>query len=661
MLTLKIHKAQQETLFSINNPLIKHSSKDFLDGVYPVLISSNNATLVLTCKFVYDKNCSNIYLADHHRKLLSVALNETLTIHHYKKIHRLSKSDIISIDIDIVKIPGYSMDKIALSREKILDMIKSQLTQICINNGANYAIQDIETGRFIIIKISIVGDDTNICYYNGEPIHINKITLSDRAKTKCIMSAQTSAKSVDILKTLDLGDLRIGGLKTQIMELLRRVYATRACSPEMIKALNISHVKGVLLYGPPGTGKTLIARQLGNMLDSVPPIIVNGPEIMSKYVGESAENIRRLFAEAEKEYKSVGEYSKLHVIIFDEFDAIAGNRSSGDSTGAQVGNQIVNQLLSKMDGVDSLNNILIFGLTNRKELIDSALLRPGRFEVQLEIGVPDERGRKEIFDIHLKSAREKGALSDSVQTSKLAKETDNFTGAEIAGVIRNATSFAICREINDSDSKDFKLKNSNAICIYPADLSQAIKSTDPLFGKDNKVLDSILPDEIQLRSGQINVVGTMMAQIDEYQKTDNDYLGQSLKLLITGDIRTGKSIMAVHIAKLCNINSISYLSNFDLIGDNDYTKNRKLKELFLKATSTEKSVVILDDIDNLMEVSDTKRGLIFNNSILQTLSSLWSKAVDNKIIFIATSQSASLMHDIGLLELFHNHQQISRK
>jgi vesicle-fusing ATPase len=659
MLKVKVLKAQQQTLSSINIPVIRHSSADFLDGVYPVLIRNNTINLVLTCKFIHTKNSSEICLADHHRKTLSAPLHDILIIEHYKNIHRLSKNDIVNIDINIVKIPGYSLDKIALSREKLTELVQTQLFKICINNQANYAIQDIETERFIIITINITGDNHNICYYDSEPIQINKVNMNDRVKTKCVLSSQTSNKSVNVLKTLDLGGLGIGGLKTQILELLRRVYATRACSPEMIEALNISHVKGVLLYGPPGTGKTLIARQLGNMLDSVPPIIVNGPEIMSKYVGESAENIRRLFAEAEKEYKSAKEHSKLHVIIFDEFDAIAGNRSSGDSTGAQVGNQIVNQLLSKMDGVDSLNNILIFGLTNRKELIDSALLRPGRFEVQLEIGVPDERGRKEIFDIHLKSASDKGALSSSVKIDKLAKETDNFTGAEIAGVVRNATSFAICREINDSDSKNFKLKNSNAICIYPNDLSQAIKSIDPLFGKDSKVLDSILPSEIELRPGQVNVVESLMVHIDEYLKINDDYLGQSLKLLITGDIRSGKSIMAVHIAKLCNINSISYLSNFDLIGDNDYTKNRKLKELFLKATSTEKSVVILDDIDNLMEVSDTKRGLIFNNGILQTLSSLWSKAIDNKIIFIMTAQSALLMQDIGLLELFHNHQQIS--
>lgn len=142
-----------------------------------------------------------------------------------------------------------------------------------------------------------------------------------------------------------------------------------------------------------------MARQIGKMLNSVEPLIVNGPEILNKFVGQSEENVRKLFAPAEAEYKQRGDESALHIIIFDELDAICKQRGSkNDGTG--VGDSIVNQLLSKMDGVDQLNNILIIGMTNRMDMIDEALLRPGRLEVHIEISLPDESGRLQILNVH---------------------------------------------------------------------------------------------------------------------------------------------------------------------------------------------------------------------------------------------------------------------
>ena len=174
--------------------------------------------------------------------------------------------------------------------------------------------------------------------------------------------------------------------------MFRRSFATRRLPPSVLEKFGKSHVKGVLLFGPPGTGKTLIAKELAKCLNVVKPKVVNGPEVLSKYVGESEENVRKLFAEARKDQKELGDDSPLHVIIFDEFDAIAKPRGNdSDSTG--VASNVVNQLLSMIDGVDSLNNILLIGMTNRKDLIDPAILRPGRFEVHIEVHLPDEDGR----------------------------------------------------------------------------------------------------------------------------------------------------------------------------------------------------------------------------------------------------------------------------
>ena len=194
----------------------------------------------------------------------------------------------------------------------------------------------------------------------------------------------------------------IGGLGVQFETMFRRAFASRIF-PGLVKELGINHVRGILLFGPPGCGKTLIARKIGQVLNAREPKIVNGPEILDKYVGGSEEKVRALFADAEKEQAEMGDQSMLHIIIFDEMDAVMKARGSGrDSTGTT--DSVVNQLLSKIDGVDSLNNILIIGMTNRKDMIDEAILRPGRLELHIEVALPDAEGTLNLiypFNTHI--------------------------------------------------------------------------------------------------------------------------------------------------------------------------------------------------------------------------------------------------------------------
>jgi hypothetical protein len=184
---------------------------------------------------------------------------------------------------------------------------------------------------------------------------------------------------------------KVGGLDKQLDAIARRVLASRA-NPAAARRLGVSHVRGILLSGPPGCGKTLLARELSKLLGAREPVIVNGPEILDKFIGEAEKKVRELFLPAEQEYKAVGDDSALHIIILDEMDAIARKRGTmtADTTG--VRDSVVNQLLAKMDGVKEASNILVVGLTNRPELLDPALLRPGRLEVQLRIGLPDLEG-----------------------------------------------------------------------------------------------------------------------------------------------------------------------------------------------------------------------------------------------------------------------------
>merc|ERR1740121_186774 len=190
-----------------------------------------------------------------------------------------------------------------------------------------------------------------------------------------------------------------------------------------------------------------------------------------KWMWAAEENIRNLFADAEKEQKQQGENSQLHVVIFDEIDSICKARGSkSDSTG--VHDSIVNQLLSKIDGVDALNNILLIGMTNRMDLIDEALLRPGRLEVHVEISLPTEEGRVEILNIHTKTMREKNYLDPGVSIPALAASTKNFSGAEIEGLVRSATSFALNRKVNFQDVT--KTAAMDEIKVLNDDFEQAL-------------------------------------------------------------------------------------------------------------------------------------------------------------------------------------------
>ncbi|CAI5500064.1 unnamed protein product, partial [Closterium sp. Naga37s-1] len=312
-------------------------------------------------------------------------------------------------------------------------------------------------------------------------------------------------------KDFNFEKLGIGGLDAQFADIFRRAFASRVFPPHIISRLGITHVKGMLLHvhlggsvfgaagvaagggavvsgacpslpSPNGTGKTLIAQQIGKLLNGMEPKVVNGPEILDKYVGaaeknihdasgqvcgSSREDIRDLFADAEKDQKEHGDESDLHIIIFDEIDAICKSRGSvRDGTG--VHDSIVNQLLTKIDGVESLNNILLIGMTNRKDMLDEALLRPGRLEVQIEIGLPDEEGRVKILAIHSNKMRENSFMGADVDLNSLAARTKNFSGAELEGLVKSAVFFALSRQTDPSDlTKAIDEDNIRSQCPLP--------------------------------------------------------------------------------------------------------------------------------------------------------------------------------------------------
>ncbi|KAF8638609.1 hypothetical protein AX17_002150 [Amanita inopinata Kibby_2008] len=449
-------------------------------------------------------------------------------------------------------------------------------------------------------------------------------------------------------------DMGIGGLDTEFSEIFRRAFASRVFPPGLVEKLGIEHVKGILLHGPPGTGKTLIARQIGKMLNAREPKIVNGPEILNKYVGQSEENIRKLFADAEKEYKEKGDESGLHIIIFDELDAIFKQRGSTNS-GTGVGDTVVNQLLSKMDGVDQLNNILIIGMTNRKDMIDEALLRPGRLEVHMEISLPDERGRYQILNIHTSKMRINGVMDGDVDLLELSTLTKNFSGAEINGLIKSATSFAFNRHVKVGTMAGISDDVEN-LRVNRGDFLNALEEVHPAFGVAEEELEQVIQngiirfdsviDEI-LKSGQLFV--------DQVRSSTRTPL---VSILLHGPPGTGKTALGATIASASQFPFIKLISPDSMVGFSEQQKVAAITKVFNDSYKSPLSIIVVDNIERLIDW--TPMGARFSNAVLQSLLVLFGRRPpkDRRLLIIATSSLRSILTDIGLTETFDSELRV---
>lgn len=452
-------------------------------------------------------------------------------------------------------------------------------------------------------------------------------------------------------------ELGIGGLKNECQSLFRRAFSLRLADPQLIEQLGVPPPKGVILHGAPGCGKTLIARKISQMIGVDEPQIINGPEIFSKYVGDSEAKMREIFKNAIDDYKRYGNQSQLHVVIFDEFDSIGKSRHSSDSTGANVQSNLVNQLLSIMDGVDQIDNILVIGLTNRLDLIDTALLRPGRFEIHLNIGLPDQKDRLEILEIHLRTMTQNNLVSDELKNpdilEEIAKKTNNYTGAEIAGLVKSAVSHSLERETNLQTLIEKSENNHNkpitTLEVKLEDINKALQEIEPYFGKQKKELNRIFPDnfsfDINHNQKTKAILDVSIKKINKYLNTPNN---TSLKLLFTGLNKVGKTTLMAKIALDSKINHMVYFSNYELIGLDVYKKANKLREIFQDSLLVESSLIMIDDLDQILEIYQDENGqqLIFSNSLLQVLKTLLTRLVEKKVIFLATINQENLLKPI---------------
>jgi transitional endoplasmic reticulum ATPase len=377
----------------------------------------------------------------------------------------------------------------------------------------------------------------------------------------------------------------LGGMSDAIKR-VREMIELPMRHPEIFERLGVEAPKGVLLYGPPGTGKTLLAKAVANE-SGAQFFHIGGPEIMSKFYGQSEENLRQMFEKAEEDAPSI--------VFIDELDSIAPSRE--EVTG-EVERRVVAQLLSLMDGLEARGKVVVIGATNRPNAIDPALRRPGRFDREIEIGVPDKEGRFEILQIHTRGM----PLAEGVDLRSLANRTHGYVGADVAALTKEAAMRAVRRVLPEIDLEAEELPASvlEKLEVSAADFEGAFAELEPSALREVLVQR---PDVKWSDIGGLEEVKKTLAESVEwplkYAEAYAHYGARVPKgILLHGPPGTGKTLLAKAVATESEANFISvkgpeFLSKW--VGESE----RAVREVFRKARQSAPTVVFFDEIDSL--------------------------------------------------------------
>ena len=377
----------------------------------------------------------------------------------------------------------------------------------------------------------------------------------------------------------------IGGLKDELQR-LRETIELPLRHPELFQKLGIEPPKGVLLYGPPGTGKTLIAKAVASE-SGAHFIHIAGPEVISKYYGESEQKLRDIFDEARENAPSI--------IFIDELDSIAPRRE--DVTG-EVERRVVAQLLTMMDGLEERGQVVVIGATNRVDAIDAALRRPGRFDREIEIGVPSETDRIEIMKIHTRGM----PLANDVNLDALAQQTHGFVGADIAALAREAAIRALRRYLPelDLDAEEIPQEVLDTLKVFASDFRSAQRDVGPSAMRE--VMLEVSHVKWQnvggLDAAKVEVREAIELPLKDRQRIDDLGIEPPRGILLYGPPGTGKTLIAKAVASESGANFIpvrgpQLLSKW--VGESE----RAVREIFKKARQVAPSIIFFDELDAL--------------------------------------------------------------
>jgi len=513
---------------------------------------------------------------------------------------------IIRIDGYIRKNAGVSIDdKVKVRRvepAEALSITFAPTEPLRIVGGEEYLRRYLE-GRVVMrgdkIPITVMGRSIDLI-----------VTALKPAREVAIITGRTDVKISDRPARAEGGIPLvtyedIGGLEEEIQR-IREMVELPLRHPELFERLGIEPPKGVLLYGPPGTGKTLLAKAVANEANAH-FLSISGPEIMSKFYGQSEENLREIFKEAEENAPSI--------IFIDEIDAIAPKR---DEVTGEVERRVVAQLLALMDGLESRGRVIVIGATNRPNALDPALRRPGRFDREIEIGIPDRDARREILSIHTRGV----PLADDVDLDKLADMTHGYVGADLAALVKEAAMHALRRVLPDIDLEQEEIPREilEKLVVTWDDFMHAYREMQPstmrevLIERPNVHWDDI---------GGLEDVKQELREVVEwplkYRKVFEHMKAEIPKgILLYGPPGTGKTLLAKAVATESEANFISvkgpeFLSKW--VGESE----RAVREAFRKARQAAPAVIFIDEIDAIAPTRGTETGTKVTERVVSQL------------------------------------------
>ena len=535
------------------------------------------------------------------------------------------------------------------------------------------------------IKIGILGQELTFVVTATTPAGIVQITE--------FTEFQVSEKPVkEVSKTAALGVTYedIGGLK-DVIQKVREMIELPLKHPEIFEKLGIEPPKGVLLYGPPGTGKTLLAKAVANEANAH-FITINGPEIMSKYYGESEERLREVFKEAEENAPAI--------IFIDEIDAIAPKR---EEVSGEVEKRVVSQLLTLMDGLKSRGKVIVIGATNRPDAIDPALRRPGRFDRELEVGVPDKQGRKEILQIHtrgmpiepefrkgrvieileelerndayresaerallkVKNARDEEIpeilmgidekLYDEVKVrlidellEELAEVTHGFVGADLAALAREAAMAALRRLIQegkiDFEAEHIPKEVLEELKVTRRDFYEALKMVEP------SALREVLLEVPNVRWSDIGGLEDVKEELREAVewplKYPEAFQGLGITppkgILLYGPPGTGKTLLAKAVANESEANFIA-IKGPEVLSKWVGESEKNIREIFRKARQAAPTVIFIDEIDAIAPRRGTDVNRVTDRLINQLLTEMDGIQENSGVVVIGATNRPDII------------------
>ncbi len=544
-------------------------------------------------------------------------------------------SAILRIDGNIRGNAGTGIDEKARIRKSEAEYAKRVVIQptqpIRLVGGEQY-LSRVLRGRSVIegqtVRVDVIGNSITLVIAKVVPKGIAIVTDDTEIELKEEPYKPEEGKQ----EVSDIHYEDIGGLGREL-QLVREMIELPLRHPEIFERLGIQPPKGVLLYGPPGTGKTLIAKAVANEVDAH-FISLSGPEIMSKYYGESEKGLREKFEEAEQNAPAI--------IFIDEIDSIAPKR---EETKGEVERRIVAQLLSLMDGLKGRGQVIVIAATNLPDSIDPALRRGGRFDREIEIGIPDKKGRLEIFQVHTRGV----PLADDVKIEEYANSTHGFVGADISLLVKEAAMHAL-RKVIPQIKLDEDIPNEvlDQLKVTNEDFAEARKHVEPSAMRE--VLVEV-PDVTWKQVGGLEDTKQELKEAVEWPIKYPDVFERLRTkapkgILLFGPPGTGKTLLAKAVANESECNFIA-VKGPELLSKWVGESEKGVREIFRKARQASPSIIFFDEIDALVPKRGTYGGSshVTESVVSQILTELDGMEELRNVTILAATNRPDMLDD----------------